>query len=100
MCGWCKIIPSWVVFLSKRQEADRGEQMSSFTHADKQWLLSELIVVIVDISTMSVRARVTRPYRGVFIIVVLTPVVIGACVVHPVRQVSLQPLVRKNTTNL
>lgn len=55
----------------------------------------ESIVVIVDISTMSVRTRVTRADGGVFIIVVLAALVSGASVVHPVRQVGLQPLVRK-----
>lgn len=57
-------------------------------------LILELIVVIVDISAVPVRARVTRADGGVFIIVVLTTVVSGASMVHPVRQVSLQPLVR------
>lgn len=54
----------------------------------------ELIVVVVDISTVSVRTGVTGASGGVFIIVVLTALVSGASVVHPVRQVSLQPLVR------
>lgn len=54
----------------------------------------ELIVVIVDISSVPVRARVTWAGGGVFIIVVLAAVVSGASMVHPVRQVSLQPLVR------
>lgn len=55
----------------------------------------ELIVVIVDVSAVPVRARVTRAGGGVFIIVVLTALVSGASMVHPVRQVSLQPLVRE-----
>lgn len=55
----------------------------------------ESIVVVVDISSMSVRTRVTRADGGIFIIVVLTALVSGASVVHPVRQVGLQPLVRK-----
>ena len=53
------------------------------------------VVVVVDISSMSVRTRVTRADGGIFIIVVLTTLVSGASVVHPVRQVGLQPLVRK-----
>lgn len=57
----------------------------------------ELIVVVVDISAVSVRTRVTGASGGVFIIVVLTALVSGASVVHPVRQVSLQPLVRGGT---
>lgn len=55
----------------------------------------QLIVVIVDISSVSVRTRVTRADGGIFIVVVLTPLISGASLVHPVRQVSLQPLVRK-----
>lgn len=58
-------------------------------------LLLELIVVIVDISSVSVRTGVTRADWGVFIKVVLTSLVSGASLVHPVRQVSLQPLVKK-----
>lgn len=53
-----------------------------------------LIVVIVDISAVSVRTGVTWASGGVLVIVVLSALVSGASVVHPVRQVSLQPLVR------
>lgn len=41
---------------------------------------------------MPVRTGVTWGDGGVFVVLVLTPLVIGASVVHPVCQVSLQPL--------
>ena len=53
----------------------------------------ELIVVVVDVGSVSVRAVVTGANRGVLVVLMLTPLVVGACVVHPVRQVDLQPLV-------
>lgn len=43
---------------------------------------------------MSVRTGVSGAGGGVLVIVVLAPLVVGAGVVHPVRQVSLQPLVK------
>lgn len=54
-----------------------------------------LIVVVVDVGPMSVGAVVSGADGGVFIIVVLTALVSGARVVHPVRQVGLQPLGRE-----
>lgn len=57
-----------------------------------------LIVVIVDICPMPVRRP--RADGGVFIIVMLTALVMGSGVVHPVLQVSLQPLVRKQSNRM
>lgn len=54
-----------------------------------------LIVVVVNISAVSVRRRISRGNGSVFIIVVLTAGVVGTRVVPPVRHVSLQPLVRQ-----
>lgn len=44
----------------------------------------ELIIVVVDVSSMSVRTGVTRASGGVFVEVVLAALVVGASVVHPV----------------
>lgn len=52
-----------------------------------------LIVVIIDISAVPVGTVVTWADGCVFVVVVLAALVIGASVVHPVGQVSLQPLV-------
>lgn len=52
----------------------------------------KLIIVVVDVRSMSVRRGVTGANGGVFIIVMLPSRIVGACVVHPVLQVSLQPL--------
>lgn len=46
--------------------------------------LSQLIVIIVDISSVSVSTGVTWADGGILIIVVLTPLVTGASLVHPV----------------
>lgn len=53
-----------------------------------------LIIVIIDIGSISVRRVVAGAGGGVLIIVMLPALVVGASVVHPVRQVSLQPLGR------
>lgn len=52
-----------------------------------------LIVVIVDVCTVSVRAVVPGADGRVLIVVMLTPLVSGACLVPPVGQICLQPLV-------
>lgn len=54
-----------------------------------------LIVVVVDIGPVSVGAVVSGADGGIFIVVVLTALVSGARVVHPVRHVGLQPLGRE-----
>lgn len=53
-----------------------------------------LIIVIIDIGSISVRTVVTGAGGGVLVIVMLPALVVGTSVVHPVRQVSLQPLAR------
>lgn len=60
----------------------------------------ELIIVVVDVGSVSVRRGVTRADGGVFIIVMLPTRVIGASVVHPVLEVSLQPLERRENTEM
>lgn len=47
---------------------------------------------------MAVRSVVSGADGGVLIIVMLPALVVGASVVHPVRQVSLQPLERDGET--
>lgn len=54
-----------------------------------------LIIVIIDVGSISVWTGVPGASGGVLVIVMLTALVVGASLVHPVRQVSLQPLVRE-----
>lgn len=58
-----------------------------------------LIIVIVDVGSVSVGTVVTGAGGGVLIIVMLPSLVVGASVVHPVGQVSLQPLGRDGEGN-
>lgn len=55
-------------------------------------VILELIIVVVDVRSVSVRRGVTGANGGVLIVVMLPPLVIGTRVVHPVLQVRLQPL--------
>lgn len=62
--------------------------------ARQVWIRLNLIIVIVDIGSVPVGTVVTGADGGVLIVVMLPALVVGAGVVHPVGQVSLQPLGR------
>jgi len=60
--------------------------------------MPQLIVVVVDIGSVSVGAVVPGSDGSVLIVLVLPTLVSGATLVHPVGEVGLQPLWSRKTT--
>lgn len=58
-------------------------------------LPSGSIIVIIDVGSVPVGRLVAGADGGVLIVVMLPALVVGASVVHPVREVRLQPLGRR-----